>query len=414
MPAFSKLVKGLLLGAAAVYGMEVEGQTWDDAAVVEGEYIVVLHKHLATGRRAAHMDYLKSSFLMHVNATVKNEFDINEGEFQAYHLTGVNHAGQLQDILSMPEVRYVEPNWVSHIDQQCTRGPVVSPAGLWGIARTSHAARLPLPQPVSYEISSDACGERTDIFILDTGIRQTHTDFGGRATWVGGGDFTGEGQVDENGHGTHVASTAGGRAYGVARCSTLIAAKVCTRGGTCPADAQLRALELVAAAARASQTNGRKVVGNMSLGGLFRQASNDAVNAAVNAGAAMAVSAGNSNDDSCGRSPASAENAFTIMSSTNADARSAFSSFGRCCNVFAPGSAIEAAAITSDTATRTISGTSMAAPHAAGVLAKHWSKNRNLTPIALMRELEAVANRDLVTNPGALSPNRLLMHNCAT
>jgi subtilisin family serine protease len=245
---------------------------------------------------------------------------------------------------------------------------------------------------------------------MDTGILITHTDFGGRARW--GQDFTGEGQIDNHGHGTHVASTAGGNAYGLARCANLVAMKVCLGSGSCPADAQLRALEAVANAAR--NPGGRKIVGNMSLGGAFRQASNDAVNAAVNAGASIAVSAGNSNDDACGRSPASAELAFTVMSSTNTDARSSFSSFGRCCQIFAPGSNVEAAWIGGNTALRVASGTSMSSPHAAGVIAKWWSKNRAATPAAVTAALQRLALPDLITNPATGSPNLLLLHTCTS
>jgi hypothetical protein len=368
---------------------------------VPGEYIVVLQKHI---HPEAYQGHLKA--LSFHNLSVVNEFNINEGEFTAYQISGATEE-HVAKVSSMAEVRYVDPFWIHHVDQQCTESSAPL-SGRWGLARTVHAARL--PSPPRYEISDVACGRDVDIYILDTGILTTHVDFGGRARW--GGDYTGEGQIDNHGHGTHVASTAGGNAYGISRCAGLVAMKVCGGSGTCPADSQLRALEVVAAAARNPQ--GKKIVGNMSLGGLFRQASNDAVNAAVNAGASMSVSAGNSNDDACGRSPASAELAFTVMSSTNTDARSGFSSFGRCCQIFAPGSNVEAAWIGSNTALRVASGTSMAAPHAAGVISNWWSRNRAASPADVTRELQGLALRDLVTSPGTGSPNLLLSHNCAS
>lgn len=134
----------------------------------------------------------------------------------------------------------------------------------------------------------------------------------------------------------------------------------------------------------------------------------------MNAGAVVAVAAGNSNGPSCRYSPASAENAFTAMSSDRSDNRSSFSNYDECSNIFAPGSDITAAWIGSDSATRTISGTSMASPHVAGVSAKYWSKNPSLNPSQVRDRVVENGVKNVIKNPGQGSPNVLLQMNCNT
>eukprot|EP00343_Euplotes_focardii_P006891 CAMPEP_0205818552 /NCGR_PEP_ID=MMETSP0206-20130828/478_1 /ASSEMBLY_ACC=CAM_ASM_000279 /TAXON_ID=36767 /ORGANISM="Euplotes focardii, Strain TN1" /LENGTH=395 /DNA_ID=CAMNT_0053110993 /DNA_START=23 /DNA_END=1210 /DNA_ORIENTATION=+ len=376
-----------------------------DDEIIEGEFIVVLKKHLAPQLRANHMSKFRSTFNDSL-VTVTHEFNINKGQFQAYIVKGLSEEAAMALPQKDATVAYVEPHWVQHVTDEAACETQSRPAN-WGLARMVHNDALPAPAEFHF---TERNGQGVEVHVLDTGIHTTHEDYDGRATWVGGGDHVNEGENDQHGHGTHVASTVGGILYGSARASTLIAQKVCNRRGSCPANAQLAALELVAAAA--SRAGGNKVVGNMSLGGRFRQASNDAVNAVVDAGAVMVVSAGNSNNNACTLSPASAEKAYTVMAMDSSDRRSSFSSFGSCCQIFAPGTAITAAWTGSDTATRTVSGTSMSSPMTAGGMATLWSKFPSDSNVAIQARLSAQATMDVITNPGANSPNALLFDSC--
>lgn len=409
MKVFAFAAVALLLACSAQAAL----QPWTagpESDIIADEYIVVFQKFLSPSQRLNHMNRVGIQQL----GQVKDEYTINQGEFQAYHIAGlgVNTAMALQE---SAEVAYVEPVQNFHVvgttfsrDEACNKAKSMS----WGLSRTVHPGSLPSEpiENVDYEWDDSACGQDIDIYVIDTGIQTTHQDFEGRARW-GKSFIPEEGEVDTHGHGTHVASTAAGKDYGLARCADMVAVKVCNGRGSCPSSAILGGVQFTADAARAG---GKKVVGNMSLGGGYSQASNDAVNAAVNAGVMMAVAAGNSNADSCRFSPASAELVFTVMSSDKRDSRSSFSNYGSCSDIFAPGSEITAAWIGADSATRTVSGTSMASPHVAGVSAKYWSKNPSLTPGQVKDKLISLGTKNVIKNAGNDSPNVLLHMNCNT
>jgi len=218
------------------------------------------------------------------------------------------------------------------------------------------------------------------VYVIDTGINIHHVEFEGRASW---GKTIPQNDVDEdgNGHGTHCAGTIGSRKYGVAKAANLFAVKVLgSNGSGTMADvvggvlwaADQAASKLAAAKAEyaaTGKTRHKGSVANMSLGGGKSQALDDAVNRAVDSGMHFAVAAGNDNRDACSYSPAGAEKAVTVGASTLGDERAYFSNFGECVDVFAPGLNILSTWIGTDTATNTISGTSMASPHTAGLLA---------------------------------------------
>ena len=199
--------------------------------------------------------------------------------------------------------------------------------------------------------------------MIDTGIRASHQEFAGR---IGNG-FTaitdGQGTNDCNGHGTHVAGTTGGTTYGVAKQVTLHPVRVLSCSGSGSNSGVIAGVDWVTA------NHVKPAVANMSLGGGVSTALDNAVQNSIAAGVSYAVAAGNSNANACNYSPARAANAVTVGSTTSSDARSSFSNFGTCVDLFAPGSSITSAWYTSNTATNTISGTSMASPHVAGALA---------------------------------------------
>jgi subtilisin family serine protease len=226
-----------------------------------------------------------------------------------------------------------------------------------------------------------------------------HQDFGGRASW--GTNTIDRDDRDVNGHGTHVASTIGGMFYGVAKNVRLIAVKVLS--GVDGVGTLASVLEGIAFAV-ANATDKKKAVLNLSLGGGKSDLENEACNEAVLAGVVMAVAAGNSNADACNYSPSSASGVLSVGATVldpvdgnedqEVDTRSSFSNWGSCVKIFAPGTLITAAWIGSSSATRTISGTSMACPHVAGAAAAFWS----LTPTATSSQIQAQVLSSTVNN----------------
>jgi len=229
-----------------------------------------------------------------------------------------------------------------------------------------------------------------------------------------------EKNTDCNGHGTHVAGTVGGALYGVAKKVSIIAVKVlgCTGSGT-------NSGVISGVQYTATNRKGKPTVANMSLGGGYSQALNDAVKAAVNAGVVFAVAAGNENQDACNVSPASEASAITVGatdvedkgSETQIDIRASYSNFGKCVKVLAPGSLIKSAWYTSNTATNTISGTSMASPHVAGVSALILGENPTATPAQVLSTLVSQSTGDEIdlactSTACRATPNKLLYSAC--
>jgi cerevisin len=258
------------------------------------------------------------------------------------------------------------------------RPPLTLPS-LQGLARISHRRRLTFGTFNRYEYAAHG-GEGVDVYVIDTGINVKHEEFGDRASW---GKTMPQNDVDDdgNGHGTHCAGTIASRKYGVAKSANVVAVKVLGSNGSGSMSdvvggvvwaAQTAAAKLHAAQAEFKATGKSKhkgSVANMSLGGGKSRALDDAVNRAVTAGMHFAVAAGNDNKDACNYSPAAAELAVTVGASTLSDDRAYFSNHGKCVDVLAPGLNILSTWIGSTSATNTISGTSMASPHTAGLLA---------------------------------------------
>lgn len=265
----------------------------------------------------------------------------------------------------------------------------------FGLDRVDQRA-LPLNGTYTYNYT----GSGVRVYVIDTGILTNHTQFGTRASAVFDA-FGGNGQ-DCNGHGTHVAGTAGGSTYGVAKSAMLRAVRVLDCGGSGSNSGVIAGVDWVAA------NHIKPAVANMSLGGGASTALDNAVTNAVNAGVTFVVAAGNENQNACNVSPARAASAITVGSTTSTDARSSFSNFGTCVDIFAPGSSITSAWYTSTSATNTISGTSMASPHVAGAAALYLQRSTAASP-ATVRDIiinNSTTNRLTGINTG--SPNRLL------
>jgi subtilisin family serine protease/subtilisin-like proprotein convertase family protein len=290
-----------------------------------------------------------------------------------------------------PSVRYVEQNHTVQVASTQNSPPS------WGLDRIDQRS-LPLNHGYTYYRTS---GVRA--YVIDSGIRFSHVDFGGRA--VSGFDAVDGGTAEDcYGHGTHVAGTIGGATYGVAKGVTLVAVRVldCTGHGT---SAQvISGVDWVTG----DHQSGEPAVANMSLGGDFDPAVNDAVTASIADGITYGVAAANFSDDACRYSPASTPDAITVGATTSTDEMADYSSYGTCVDIFAPGTSITSAYYTGDTASYTASGTSMATPHVVGAAALVLGAHPSYTPQQVRDTLVNDATTGVLTGLGDGSPDKLL------
>jgi subtilisin family serine protease len=294
-----------------------------------------------------------------------------------------------------PRVAYVEEDSVMEI--------VVTQTGAtWGLDRIDQTA-LPLSGTYTY----NSTGSGVTAYIIDTGIRTAHTQFGGRAV-VGFDAMGGNGQ-DCNGHGTHVAGTVGGSTYGVAKSVRLVAVRVLSCSGSGSNSGVIAGVNYVTS----NHTAGVRAVANMSLGGGVSTALDNAVRNSIADGVTYAIAAGNSNTNASNSSPARVGEAITVGSSTRTDARSSFSNFGSVVDIFAPGSSITSAWSTSNTAIATISGTSMAAPHVAGVAARVLQGSPGASPATVRNTIVNAATLNRLSGIPSGTANRLLFRSGA-
>jgi subtilisin family serine protease len=292
-----------------------------------------------------------------------------------------------------PDVVSVEPDLVVGVSAS-------EPAASWGLDRIDQHA---LPLNGTYRYDSTASG--VDVYIVDTGVRADHSDFGGRV--VAGHDVVGgvaPPASDCHGHGTHVAGTTAGTTYGIAKTATIVPVRVLNCYGSGTMSGVVAGLDWVVERHQA----GQPAVINMSLGGGASSALDAAVARATTDGIVVVVAAGNSNADACDASPARAPSAITVGATTSTDARAGYSNIGTCLDLFAPGSIIKSASKSSTTATTTMSGTSMASPHVAGVAAIAFARAPGASPAAVTEAVLDLATPGVVTSAGGGSPNLLL------
>lgn len=362
--------------------------------VIPGSYIVVLKAGGAGGGTAATPAALDRSAAATTEAVrrarrqgirVQREFRRALAAYSARL-----DAGQLAKVRRDPAVAFVEADRVIR-----AAGTQTNP--VWGLDRIDQRA---LPLNASYTSASDGSG--VTVYVIDTGIRATHAEFGGRVSGGFSAISDGRGTDDCGGHGTHVAGTIGSATYGVAKAVSLVPVRVLGCDGYGTTSGVIAGVDWVTANRAAAS------VANMSLGGGASQALDAAVNRSIAAGVTYSVAAGNSSANACYESPARVPDAITVGASTVLDARASFSNYGTCVDLFAPGRSITSAWATSDTATATVSGTSMAAPHAAGAAALYLAANGTASPAAVRDALVGAATTDVLADVGAGSPNRLL------
>jgi subtilisin family serine protease len=364
----------------------------DNGELISNEFIVVLRPNVTAA------DHIRLLGLVESDAAVRFTYD---KVLNGYAVRMSEYS--MEKLSTHPDILYVEQSQIVRPTQSCQRGSPNPPAGLWGISRVSYPDIRRPPEPVRYHGSAQAA----DIYLCDTGINYDHVDFGGRARFAY--DATGEGPNDGNGHGSHCAGIAAGTQFGVAKTARIFDVKVLSRRSGGPGTGEVIAgLNFVA-----GQT-GRRVA-SLSLGFGFSAALNTAVtNLVANSPDVLAiVASGNSNANACNLSPAGAARAITVNSLNQDDRRSAFSNWGSCTHIFAPGEQILSAWLGSTTATSTITvGTSTAAPHVTGVVADLWGRYPQETNEQIRARLHANAIRDRIPNPGTDTPNLIAQTEC--
>ncbi|MFH8449117.1 S8 family peptidase [Streptomyces fungicidicus] len=306
--------------------------------------------------------------------------------------TAALSAAEARRLAADPAVASVEQNQrVSVTDTTQSSAP-------WGLDRIDQAS-LPLSGTYTYP---DSAGSGVTAYVIDTGVRITHQQISGRAAYgydAVDGDTTAS---DGNGHGTHVATTIAGSTYGVAKKAKIVAVRVLDNNGSGTTAGVIAGIDWVTA------NHSGPSVANLSLGGGASSTLDTAVRNSIASGVTYAVAAGNSSANASSYSPARVTEAITVGATTSTDARASYSNYGSVLDVFAPGSSITAGWHTSDTATNTISGTSMATPHVAGAAAVYLAGHTSATPAQVASALVNGATTGKVTGPGSGSPNRLL------
>jgi subtilisin family serine protease len=377
--AASGATAAALAASGPAYAAVGDIQFAGGATAVSNSYIVVLKTGSADVGAAA------SQLVSRYGGAVRQTYS---AALRGFEVTATASAAHL--LAGDAGVAFVEQNHVVHLDATQANPPS------WGLDRIDQA-RLPLNNSYTYPNTAT----NVHAYIIDTGIRITHTTFAGRAT--SGFDAVDGGTADDcNGHGTHVSGTVGGTQYGVAKGVSLVAVRVldCQGSGT--------VAQVVAGINWVTSNAIKPAVANMSLGGGASTALDNAVSSSISSGVTYAIAGGNSNANACGFSPARVPAAITVGATQSNDARASFSNFGTCLDVFAPGVGITSSWGSSDTATNTISGTSMATPHVTGTAALILSANPGLTPTQVRDRLVAASTAGVVTSPGTGSPNRLL------
>ncbi|CRK61917.1 Alkaline serine exoprotease A precursor [Alloactinosynnema sp. L-07] len=371
------------VGVTAIPATAAEGIVLgaDRADAVTDSYIVVVKDSAAPRSASART---ASTLTAKYGGTVTTAWQNSVNGFAARM-----SPAQARKLAADPAVAYVEQD----AQVKMTEDQLNPPS--WGLDRVDQR-NLPLDNKYSFGTRAS----NVTAYVIDTGVRVSHTTFEGRATW--GTNTVDTNNTDCNGHGTHVAGTVGGKEYGIAKGVKIVGVKVLNCQGSGTTSGVISGIDWVSANAV------KPAVANMSLGGGASTTLDTAVRNSIAKGITYSLASANDNKDGCNYSPARVAEGITVNASDNKDARATFSNWGTCTDIFAPGVGIMSAWMTDDTSTKSISGTSMAAPHVAGAAAVWLANKPGDTPAQVQAGLIAAATPSKVTNPGTGSPNRLL------
>ncbi|CAM5555246.1 hypothetical protein GCM10010329_25510 [Streptomyces spiroverticillatus] len=370
MSALSAPTAGAAPAEGTVYGANAEG-------AVAGSYIVMLDKK--ADKKALAKTY---------GGELKRNYSSAINGFSASGLT----ATEAKRLAADPAVAKVVQNKKFHADATQDNPPS------WGIDRIDQADTAP-DKKYTYP---DSAGEGVTAYVIDTGVRVTHKDFGGRASSGFDAIDNDDNADDGNGHGTHVAGTIAGTAHGVAKKAKIVAVRVLDDSGSGTTEQVVAGIDWVTANHKGPS------VANMSLGGGADPALDAAVSKAIASGVTFAVAAGNDASDAKDYSPARVPEAITVASSAEGDTQSSFSNFGSLVDIYAPGSDITSSWNDSDDGTKTISGTSMATPHVVGAAAVYLAGHQDATPAQVAEALTGGATPDKISNASPGTANKLL------
>ncbi|WP_069812507.1 S8 family peptidase [Streptomyces sp. TP-A0874] len=382
--AAAAVTGGAFLAMPANAASAPEGKVYgaDAETAIAGSYIVLMDDDVKSVKVADKKDLAKE---------YGGKLRRNYSSINAFSANGLTEA-EAKKLAADPAVAKVVQNKTFTIAETQDNPPS------WGLDRIDQAETAG-DQAYTYP---DSAGEGVTAYVIDTGVRISHEDFEGRAEYGYDAVDDDESAEDGNGHGTHVAGTIAGASHGVAKKADIVAVRVLNDQGSGTTEQVVAGIDWV------TENHEGPSVANMSLGGGADEALDAAVQKAIESGVTFGVAAGNESSDASGSSPARVEEAITVAASTDADEQASYSNYGEIVDIYAPGTDITSTWNDSDSATNTISGTSMATPHVVGAAAVYLGGHEDATPEEVATALTDGATEDAISNPTSGTPNKLL------